>query len=97
MMGSRKRYLTEVYKIIRGMERLARNQLPMISFNKGTKKISKEVSRSQAQNKHEKGVLYELAANLCNFLPMDTVNNNSLPQFKRTLDNYMEKKNITGY
>lgn len=51
----------------------------------------KRGQQRQAQNKHEKGV------NLCNFLPMDTVNDKGLPWFKRTLDNYMEKKIIMGY
>lgn len=49
-MGSREGYLAEVYKIIRGMERLARNQLLAISFNKGTKtyqKRSAEVGSEQ--------------------------------------------------
>lgn len=41
MIGSREGYLTEVYKNIRGMERLARNQLLTISFSKGTKNYQK--------------------------------------------------------
>lgn len=73
MTGSREGYLTEVYKIIRDIWKLDRNQLFMISFNKGTKK--KKIKKGQQEPDSKQ-------TNLCNFLPKDTVNIKSLQWFK---------------